>query len=97
VLLRAGQSPFEPRLVTVPDGLQTGREPHLRQRGQPRGEPSVGHLDRVWPDTDPAGKSLVAALDLVIATRSCDPERTLLRRVRFISMTQAVASGRDES
>jgi hypothetical protein len=28
VLLRAGQSPFEPRLVTVPDGLQTGREPH---------------------------------------------------------------------
>jgi len=31
VLLRAGQSPFEPRLVTVPDGLQTGREPHLRQ------------------------------------------------------------------
>ena len=28
MLLRAGQSPFEPRLVTVPDGLQTGREPH---------------------------------------------------------------------
>ena len=29
MLLRAGQSPFEPRLVTVPDGLQTEREPHL--------------------------------------------------------------------
>ena len=32
MLLRAGQSPFEPRLVTVPDGLQTGREPHLKQQ-----------------------------------------------------------------
>ena len=28
MLLRAGQSPFEPRLVTVADGPQTGREPH---------------------------------------------------------------------
>jgi len=28
VLLRAGQTPFEPRLVTVPGELQTGREPH---------------------------------------------------------------------
>jgi hypothetical protein len=28
VLLRAGQSPFEPRLVTVPDGTQPEREPH---------------------------------------------------------------------
>ena len=32
MLLRAGQSPFEPRLVTVPDGLQTGREPHPEGR-----------------------------------------------------------------
>jgi len=28
VLLPAGQSPFEPRLVTVPDGLETRRESH---------------------------------------------------------------------
>ena len=28
MLLRAGQSPLEPRLVTVPDGPQTEREPH---------------------------------------------------------------------
>ncbi len=61
VLLRAGQSPFGPGLVTVPDGLQTGREPPDNQGGQPRGEPPAGHLDRVWPDTDPARKSLVAA------------------------------------
>ena len=33
MLLRAGQSPFEPRLVTVPDGLQTGREPHQHSVG----------------------------------------------------------------
>ena len=32
MLLRAGQSPFEPRLVTVPDGLQTERESHLKQQ-----------------------------------------------------------------
>ncbi len=63
-MLRAGQSPFEPRLVTVPDGLQTGREPHPSGVGQPRGESSAGHLDRVWPDTDPEGKSLVAAKDV---------------------------------
>src|SRR6476646_9024881 len=29
--------------------------------GQPPKEPPAEHLDRVWPDTDPAGKSLVAA------------------------------------
>jgi hypothetical protein len=29
----AGQSPFEPRLVTVPGGLQTGREPHQQSVG----------------------------------------------------------------
>src|SRR4051794_20651712 len=28
--------------------------------GQPGEERSAGHLDRVWPDTDPARKSLVA-------------------------------------
>jgi len=28
LLLRAGQSPFEPRLVTVNDGPQPEREPH---------------------------------------------------------------------
>ena len=28
VLLRAGQSPLEPRLATVPDGPQTESEPH---------------------------------------------------------------------
>jgi hypothetical protein len=31
--------------------------------GQPRGEPSAGHLDRVWPDTDPVGNRLAAATD----------------------------------
>ena len=45
VLLRAGQSPLEPRLVTVPDGLQTGSEPHPQAAsGQPHREPPVGHL-----------------------------------------------------
>ena len=29
--------------------------------GQPRGEPPAGHLDRVWPDTDPVGNRLAAA------------------------------------
>jgi len=44
VLLRAGQSPFEPRLATVPDGLQTGREPH------PKGK--VGsRVESLPPDT----------------------------------------------
>ena len=33
MLLRAGQSPLEPRLVTVPDGLQTEREPHPTRVG----------------------------------------------------------------
>ena len=66
VLLRAGQSPFEPRLVTVPDGLQTGREPHPRTGGQPLEEPSAGHLDRVRPDVDPVGNRLAAAQDAVL-------------------------------
>src|SRR3954451_21129021 len=45
VLLRAGQSPLEPRLVTVPDGLQTGSEPHPQAAsGQPRRERPAGHL-----------------------------------------------------
>ena len=43
VLLRAGQSPFEPRLVTVPDGLQTGREPHSNGVGS--------RLESLPPDT----------------------------------------------
>jgi hypothetical protein len=30
----------------------------LRARGQPRRERPAGHLDRVWPDTGPAVKSL---------------------------------------
>lgn len=54
VLRRAGQSLLEPRLVTVPDGLQTESEPHPQAGGQPRREPPAGHLDRVWPDADPA-------------------------------------------
>ena len=34
-----------------------------RQRvGSRMREPSAGHLDRVWPDTDPAGNRLVAAI-----------------------------------
>jgi len=55
VLLRAGQSLLEPRLVTVPGGLQTESEPHPDTGGQPRRELPAGHPDRVWPDTDPAG------------------------------------------
>jgi len=42
----------------VPDGSQTEREPHPQAGGQPREERSAGHLDRVWPDTDPAGECL---------------------------------------
>jgi len=60
VLLRAGQSPFEPRLITESDGPQTDREPHP-DGGQPLEEPPAGHLDRVWPDTDPVGNRLAAA------------------------------------
>src|SRR3954465_5820704 len=45
VLLRAGQSPLEPRLVTVPDGLQTGSEPHPQAASeQPHRERPAGHL-----------------------------------------------------
>jgi hypothetical protein len=29
--------------------------------GQPLEEPPAGHLDRVWPDTDPVGNPLAAA------------------------------------
>ncbi len=37
VLLQAGQSPLEPRLVTVPGGLQTESEPHPpKQVGSPK-------------------------------------------------------------
>src|SRR3954451_20101269 len=44
VLLRAGQSP-EPRLVTVPDRLQTGSEPHPQAASeQPHRERPAGHL-----------------------------------------------------
>jgi hypothetical protein len=55
VLLRAGQSLLEPRLVTAPDGQQTESEPHPHPGGQPKRERPAGHLDRVWPDTGPAG------------------------------------------
>jgi len=36
VLLRAGQSPLEPRLVTVSDGPQSRWEPHPQPGGQPQ-------------------------------------------------------------
>jgi len=39
---------------TVPDGLQTGSEPHPHASGQPKESEPAGHLDRVWPDTGPA-------------------------------------------
>ena len=55
LLLRAGQSPLEPRLVTVPGGPQTEREPHPRRVGSPKESEPAEHLDRVWPDTGPAG------------------------------------------
>src|SRR5680860_107007 len=55
LLLRAGQSLLEPRLVTVPVGHRTESEPHPHAGGQPKRERPAGHLDRVWPDTDPAG------------------------------------------
>jgi hypothetical protein len=35
VLLRAGQPLLEPRLVMVPDGLQTESEPHPKRVGSP--------------------------------------------------------------
>jgi len=58
MLLRAGQSPFEPRLVTVPDGQETERESSTQlPRWQPREEPRAGHLDRLWPDTNPVRQS----------------------------------------
>jgi hypothetical protein len=54
VLLRAGQSPFEPRLACGSRRIaDRKRATPQTAGGQPRGEPSVGHLDRVWPDTDP--------------------------------------------
>ena len=42
VLLRAGQSPLEPRLVTVSGGPQTDREPHHERDGQPQRERPAG-------------------------------------------------------
>jgi len=53
LLLRAGQTLLEPRLVTAPDGVQTESEPHPHAGGQPRRERPAGYLDRVWPDTGP--------------------------------------------
>jgi hypothetical protein len=55
LLLRAGQSLLEPRLVTVADGTQTDSEPHPRKGWQPHDELPTGHLDRVWPDVGPRG------------------------------------------
>src|SRR5665647_3086008 len=54
VLLRAGQSPFEPRLVNGARRTADRKRATPTLGGQPRGEPSAGHLDRVWPDTGPA-------------------------------------------
>jgi len=69
-LLRAGQSPLEPRLVTAPDGPQTEIEPHPHAGGQPKIERSAEHLDRVWPNAGPGDDPLVAHLDA--APRPCD-------------------------
>ena len=54
MLLRAGQSPFEPRLVNGARRTADRKRATPTLGGQPRGEPSAGHLDRVWPDTGPA-------------------------------------------
>jgi len=48
-------------LAALSAGATSGREPHRSAGEQPQGDRPAGHLDRVWPDTDPAGKSLVAA------------------------------------
>jgi len=44
---------LEPRLVTAPDGLQTGSEPHQDKVGSPVESQPVERLDRVWPDAGP--------------------------------------------
>jgi hypothetical protein len=60
VLLRAGQSLLEPRLVTAPGGLQTGSVPHPRVGGQPKRERPAGHLNPSLARLRSCRKSLVA-------------------------------------
>ncbi len=65
------------------------REPHRKTGGQPREEPPAGHLDRVWPDTDPVGNRLAAANDTSIACSVGDLRKVLFRRGRRKSSRHA--------
>jgi transposase len=63
LLLRAGQSPLEPRTGTVPDGNADRKRATPADGGQPHGERPAEHLDRVWPDAGPEA--------IVSSSRNC--------------------------
>jgi len=62
LLLRAGQSPLEPRLVTAPGGsANRKRATPIKLVGSREKSNPAKRLNRVWPDTGPTDKRLTAA------------------------------------
>jgi hypothetical protein len=56
LLLRAGQSPLEPHLTTVPSGdADRKRATPIQLVGSRKESDPAKHLDRVWPDVGPEG------------------------------------------
>src|SRR4051812_2884050 len=77
---RGGQCYYEqgsPFLSHASSRCPTGRRPKASHTGdaggQPQEEPPAGHLDRVWPDTGPTRKCVVAASGR--PPRCADPPR----------------------
>jgi hypothetical protein len=79
---RAEQSPFEPRLATCPTDRRPEESPTHTGVGSHEKSAPAGHLNRVWPDTGPARKCLVAPIRrgssrrlMPVQGRSDAPER----------------------
>jgi hypothetical protein len=69
LLLRAGQSPLEPRLVTAPGGsANRKRATPIKLVGSREKSNPAKRLNRVWPDTGPTDKRLTAAKDRTFNT-----------------------------
>jgi len=67
LLLRAGQSPLEPRLVTAPGGnANRKRATPIKLVGSRQKSNPARRLNRVWPDTGPTDNRLTAATELIL-------------------------------
>ena len=70
MLLRAGQSPLEPHLVTAPGGsANRKRATPIKLVGSREKSNPARRLNRVWPDTGPTDKRLTAAKDRTLQDR----------------------------